>query len=339
MKKRSSVTQKQIAERAGVSQTVVSLALNNSYEIALNDETRQRVVDVATELGYVPQAAAKALVRGHSSNIGLILIQPHYQVFRDPFIPNIITGISGVVRAHDYRLLVEHIDNVNQLHTIPNMLRGGEVDGLVLSTFDTLESIIEPLTKDGYPIIFLDKPAKGHYAVTIDHEFGVRLAASHLLACGHQDVGVIPFSPATPHTLRRLDAFKDAFASAGCPIPEDRVRFGNYDPESGYEAMKTLLQIRPLPSAVFGMNDLMAIGAMRAIHEAGLSIPQDIAVIGYDDMRFAPFTRPTLTTIRAPEVEQGQVAGDALIKRIAGEALAERQISLKPQLIIRESCQ
>lgn len=339
MKKRNSVTQKQIAEHAGVSQTVVSLALNNSYEIALNDETRQRVLDVARELGYVPQAAATALVSGRSNNIGLILIQPHYQVFRDPFIPNIITGMSSIVRTRGYRLLVEHIDNLDQLITIPNLLKGGEVDGLVLSTFDGLESTISPLIEDGYPIIFLDIPAEGHYAATIDHEYGVNLAAEHLLNCGHRHVAMIPFSPPNPHTLRRVVAFKAAFASAGVPIDEDNVRFGNYDPESGYEAMKAILQNRPLPTAVFGMNDLMAIGAMRAIHEAGLKIPDDIAVIGYDDMRFAAFTHPTLTTIRAPEVEQGQAAGEALIKRIGGEGLPQQQLALKPQLIIRESCQ
>src|SRR5690606_33444756 len=113
----------------------------------LNDETRQRVLNVAQELGYVPQAAAKALVRGRSTRIGLILIQPHYQVFRDPFIPNIITGISSVVRTHNYRLLVEHIDSLDQLITIPTMLKGGEVDGLVVSTFDGIESTIAPLIK------------------------------------------------------------------------------------------------------------------------------------------------------------------------------------------------
>ncbi|GAB4508382.1 MAG: LacI family DNA-binding transcriptional regulator [Anaerolineae bacterium] len=337
MKKRNSVTQKQIAERAGVSQTVVSLALNNSYEVALNEETRQRVLEVAEELGYVPQAAAKALVRGRSANIGLILIQPHYQIFRDPFIPNIITGMSSVLRAHNFRLVVEHINDLDQLSTVSNMLKGGEVAGIVLSTSYGVENIIDPLIQDDYPIVLLDKSVNGHYVTTIDHENGVRQAAAHLVSLGHQTVGLITFGPHNPHIARRLSAFQAVLVQAGLRMSENYIRYGNYDPDSGFEAMQQLLQITPRPTAVFGMNDLMALGAMRAIHEAGLRIPEDIAVMGYDDMRFAAFTTPTLTTIRAPEVELGEAAGDMLIKLIEAQPLPARQHMLVPRLVIRNS--
>lgn len=338
MKKKSSVTQKEIARRAGVSQTVVSLALNNSYDVTLSEETRQRVLEVAHDLGYVPQAAAKALVQGQSANLGLVLIQPHYQIFRDPFIPNIITGLSGVVRAHGFRLLVEHIDDLAHLPTVSHMLKGGEVAGIVLSSLDGVEHTIAPLVEAGYPIVLLDKSPKKYHAVTIDHVSGVKIAAVHILSLGHRQVGCITYGPLTPHNKRRLNAFLDTFADAGIVIKEEFIRYGYYDPESGYEAMQSLLQVRPLLTAVFGMNDLMALGAMRAIHEAGLKIPEDIAVVGYDDMRFAPFTHPTLTTIQSPEVEQGQAAGAMLIKLIEGEHLPKQQISLQPKLIIRNSC-
>jgi LacI family transcriptional regulator len=338
MKKRTLITQKQIAEQAGVSQTVVSLALSNSYDITLSEETRQRVLEVAKGLGYVPHVAAKALVKGRSSNLGFILIRPHYQVFRDPYIPNVITGLSAVVRTHGFRLLVEHIDNLNQINTISNMLKGGEVAGIVLSSFYGLEHIIMPLIEDGYPIILLDTPPDKNYGVLIDHASGVRSAAAHILSLGHRRIGCILFGPPNPHINNRLNAFLEPIKAAGGVIDETLIRHGNYDPESGYEVMQSLLQLHPMPTAVFGMNDFMAAGAMRAIHEAGLRIPEDIAVVGYDDMRFAAFTHPTLTTVRAPEVEQGRMAGELLIKLIGGEPLPEQQMVLGTELIIRNSC-
>lgn len=339
MKKRASVTQKQIADRAGVSQTVVSLALSNSYDVTLSEETRQRVLEVADELGYVPQAAAKALVRGRSANLGLVLIRPHYQVFRDPFIPNIITGMSGVVRAHGFRLLVEHIDSLDQINTIPNLLKGGEVAGIVLLTSYGLENIVDPLVEDGYPIVMLEASRKAYYGVGLDHITGVKFAAKHLVTLRHRRIACITFGPfPNDHIQRRLNAFCEPLLEAQIDRNDILVREGNYDPDSGYEAMQSLLQVRPLPTAVFGMNDMMALGAMRAIHEAGLRIPEDIAVIGYDDMRFAAFTHPTLTTVCAPEVEQGQAAGEMLIRLISGERIPERQYALVPQLVIRNSC-
>jgi LacI family transcriptional regulator, repressor for deo operon, udp, cdd, tsx, nupC, and nupG len=116
------------------------------------------------------------------------------------------------------------------------------------------------------------------------------------------------------------------------------VRYGSYDPESGYDAMKSLLQERPLPTAVYSMNDLMALGAIRAVHESGLRIPQDIAIVGYDDMRFSAFTYPPLTTVHAPEIELGQEAARMLVKLINGVKVENPHLSLEPELMIRESC-
>ena len=338
MKKRSSVTQKQIAKRAGVSQTLVSLALNGSYDVMLSDETRQRVLDVAEEMGYVPQAAAKALVQGRSTNIGLILIQPHYHVFRDPYIPNVITGLSSVVRAQGYRLLVEHIVDRNDLPLISRMLKGGEVAGIVLSMIYGVENIVAPLVAEEYPIVMLDLAPDEYNAVTIDHLTGVRRAVDHIVSLGHHQIGCIMYGPSTPHNDKRVQAFIAALADNDITFNESYLRSGYYNPETGYKAMQELLQLQPIPTAVFGMNDLMAVGAMRAILDAGLRIPEDIAIVGYDDMRFAPFIEPTLTTVRAPEVAQGKFAGNLLIDLINGKQINETQISLDTELVIRASC-
>ncbi len=337
MKKRR-ITQKHIAELAGVSQTLVSLALNASYDVTLSEETRQRVLDVAAEMGYVPQAAAKSLVQGRSNNIGLVLIQPHYQVFRDPFIPNIITGLSDVVRSHGFRLLVEHIDDPDHLDTISFMLKGGEVAGMVLSSIYGIEHIVKPLVEEGFPIVLLDTAPAQCYTVLIDHLSGVISAAQYILSLGHREIGCIAFAPPNLNMNKRVNAFKETLTGQGIAIQDDYILYGLYDPESGYKAMQALLSVHPLPTVVFGMNDIMALGAMRAILDAGLRVPEDIAVVGYDDMRFSAFTNPALTTVRAPEVEQGRIAGEMLVRLIAGDKVAEPQISLLTQLRIRASC-
>lgn len=341
MKKRSSVTQKQIAKQAGVSQTVVSFVLSGSYDISLSEDTRQKVMDVANELGYVPQAAAKSLVQGRSTNIGLILVQPHYQVFRDPYIPNVMTGLSGIVQSNGYRLIVEHINDLKDLMTIRNMLMSGEVAGIILSNFHWAKDVVTPLIEDEYPIVSLNmgKKDEKYHSASLDHVNGVRSAISHLINLGHEQIACIAYGPETHlDVIKRLAVVRDTMNQAGLLLDKNFVQYGQYDPDSGYEAMQVLLAQNPRPTAVFGMNDMMAIGALRAILDAGLQVPDDIALVGYDDMRFAKFTNPALTTIHAPEIELGHVAGEMLMSLINDTPVEEPRILLNTELIIRDSC-
>lgn len=340
MKKRTSVTQKEIAKKAGVSQTLVSLALNGSYDVTLSEETREKVLEVARELGYVPQAAAKSLKKGRSSNIGLVLVQPHFQVFRDPYIPNIMTGLSSIVRSNGYRLIVEHINDLDDLTIIRDMLKSGEVAGLILSNYQWAKKVATPLLEEKYPIVLLDNVGGWHYdSVGIDHVMGVKSAVSHLIGLGHERIAYITYGPEDHlHVMNRLDTVRKIIEEAGLIFDPQLVRYGHYDPESGYANMQSLLTENPMPTAVFGMNDMMAIGAMRAILDAGLKIPDDIAVIGYDDMRFSAYTNPALSTVNAPEIDLGHSAGEMLISLISGSPLPKSQISLETELVIRASC-
>jgi len=341
MKKKSVfVTQKQIASTAGVSQTTVSLILNNSADVVISETTRQRVLAVAEELGYVPQSAAQTLVRGRSQNLGLVLIKPHYQVFRDPFIPSVMTGFSNVARPHRFRMLVEHIDDLDYIDVIRLLLKGGEVAGMVISNFHDAERVIDSLVDEDYPVVLLDTPRSSYlHGVSIDHISGIRSIIDHLIALGHRRIACIPYGPTDDvHLGKRLGAYRSTLEDAGLEYDERLVSAGRYDPDSGYQAMKSLLNVSPQPTAVFGMNDLMALGAMRAILEHGLRIPEDVAVAGYDDMRFAAFTTPPLTTVRAPEVELGQVACEMLIDLVEGRKPAIRQLELDTELIVRGSC-
>lgn len=342
MGKKISITQKEIAKAAGVSQTVVSFVLNHNDGVAISENTRQRVLEIANELGYVPQVAAQNLVRGHSSNIGLALMYPHYQILRDPFIPNVMTGMGRVSRSQSYRLLVEHINRLEDLPKIRNLLKGKEIAGLVLNNFQAAAEVIHPLVDEGYPIVLLERDKNEFpnvHSVSINHLGGVHQLISHLLRLGHQRIACISYAPMIDvQVRRRFGKFQELMEEAGCQVEDRYVRIGGYDPESGYEAMKSLLEETPLPTAIYGMNDLMALGAIRAIHEAGLRIPHDIAVVGYDDMRFSAFTYPALTTIHAPEVELGQEAAKMLFKLIDGAKIENPHLSLEPELYVRQSC-
>jgi DNA-binding LacI/PurR family transcriptional regulator len=166
----------------------------------------------------------------------------------------------------------------------------------------------------------------------------VRRVVSHLISLNHRRIACIVYTRADPHARRRLDVFRDTLLSAGIVFDERLLRFGDHDPESGYEAMKSILESGDPPTAVFGMNDMMAFGAITAIREAGLSVPQDIAVVGYDGVRESRFTYPPLTTARAPEVELGRRAAEVVLDMLEGKPVDPAPILLQSELIIRESC-
>jgi len=334
------VTSKMVAKKAGVSQTTVSFVLNKVEGQNISPETTGRVLKAARDLGYVPQAAAQSLAQGQSHHIGLVLLQPHYQVFQDPYIPNVMTGLGEIVRNQGFRLIVEHIDNLKDLHTIRNMLKSGEVAGLILANFHWAEEITAQLIQEEYPIVLLDATTNKKYpVVSINHVSGVTIAAQHILSMGHERIACITYAPDDHlHAEKRLNVLRNILEEGGITPDNLLVRHGQYDPDSAYKAMQSLLVTEPIPTVVFGMNDMMALGAMRAILDAGLRIPEDIAVIGYDDMRFTKFVNPSLTTVRAQEIEQGRLGAEMLLNIINDEPLDFRQIELEPELIIRETC-
>ncbi len=336
------VTSKDVAKAAGVSQTTVSFVLNSVKDANISETTQQRVWQAAHQLGYVPDVSARSLAQGKSNNIGLVLIKPHSQVFADPYVPNVMTGFSEIIKAQDFRIVVEIIDNPKNLTPIKRMLRGGEVAGVVISGVLGLERVSKdflPLLQEGFPIVIIDPVAdpNAHF-VSIDQVTGVQLMAAHVASLGHRWIACIGYAPATDlYVQGRLQAFREGLQAVGITLDERLIRYGNYDPVTGYQAARSLLQEDPLPTIIWGMNDMMALGAMAAVNEAGLRVPEDIAVVGYDNMRFAEFSCPALTTVSAPEVELGQEAA-ALLLALINDTPTNDRFFLQPQLIIRESC-
>lgn len=337
------VTSKQVAEKAGVSQTTVSFVLNNVEEANISEETARRVLQVARELGYVPDKAARALARGVSDNIGLVLAQPHEQVFLDDYIPNIITGITRVTREKGLRILVELTDEVSESNTYLDMAHGREVAGLIVSPQKPTQrdrDSLKALARDGFPIVTLHWLDDAVHSVTADHVDGSRRAVEHLIQLGHQRIALISYAPRNrvDGATWRVQAYREVLERHGIPHDEALVRFGNYDPETGYTAAEELLDLPEPPTAIFCMNDTMAFGAMTAIQERGLRIPQDIAIVAFDDIRLARYTTPTLTTIHAPDIEHGRLAASMLVQLINKQPLEQDHVVLKTQLVVRDSC-
>ncbi|MEZ4670034.1 MAG: LacI family DNA-binding transcriptional regulator [Anaerolineae bacterium] len=336
------VTSRQVAKKAGVSQTTVSFVLNNhAAENNIPNETIERVQQAARELGYVPDAAARTLARGRSNNIGLMLAQPHDQVFIDEYIPNIITGLSRITKEHGYRILLEMVHDDLHADAYANLMRSKEVAGIIVNQpFHNDAQRLLALQQEGFAIVTLANIHPTIPSVMVDKLLGVRKAVKHLIKLGHERIGCITYAPiaSNEHVRQRLMIFQRALESKGLVFDDGLVREGAFDPDTGYEAMKSLLNQSPLPTAVFAMNDMMAYGAMTAIQEAGLRIPEDVALVGFDDVRLARFTTPALTTIYEPDIEHGYRAGELLIRLINEEPIEQPHIVLGTQLKIRDSC-
>ncbi len=320
----------------------MSFVLNATPGMNISEETRQRVLRACKELNYVPHVAARTLARGHSNNLALVLVRPHAQVFADPYIPNIITGLNRASQEHGFRILVEQMEEPDA-EAISSLLRGGEAAGATISGwYDELLPTINQLTTRGFPVVFMGQPDLPHDKlpyVTIDHLSGVKVLLDHLIALGHQRIACITYGPlADLMVSKRLQTYRQTLRAAGLQVDDRLLRIGAFDPESGYMAALSLLDEANPPDAIYGMNDLMALGAMSACHERGLTIPKDVAVVGYDDMRFSRFTYPPLTTVKAPEIELGQKAGEMLLRMILKKDRQPKPTILQPELVIRASC-
>ena len=361
--KQRRVTSQQVAERAGVSRTTVSFVLNDVDSASIPDETRQRVLDAARELQYVPDNAARTLAKGHSQTVAFVLFRSHEQIFTDPYIPNIVSGFNMIAKQHGYRLLIEQFSDFEGVAVVDQLLRSGEAAGVMLAGWtwgvderlrnsDTAgamladwtrghEDVLAPLVEAGYPLFSVDDLIGFSTNVpylTIDLMGGVRSAIRHIVSLGHKRIGCVTYGPRSDsHVARRLEVVREVMSEGGLTVDENLWREGAYEPGTGYEATLSLLNEPNPPTAIFGMNDLMALGALAAVQESGLRIPHDIAVMGFDDMRFSAYTTPALSTVHSPEAELGRKAAELMIAQVEGK---RRTIPnpLSTRLVIRASC-
>lgn len=333
------ITSQKVAERAGVSRTTVSFVLND-VNAQISPETRQRVLQAARELGYVPDAAARSLVSGRTHILGLIICQPPDHITRDAYIHQVIYGLSEAGRQRGFRVLLEAVEDVSQPDAYIHMVRAKRIDGILLSGPRSDDNQLPALIADGFPTVLLgrlDHSSVGF--VDVDNAAAAYQAVTHLAILGHRRIACITNGPLVYNSAaERLLGYRQALQQAGLPEDDTLIHFGEFEPESGYRAMQALLALSSSPTAVFVASDVVAFGAIAAIRDAGKRVPEDVAIIGFDDVPISRYFTPALTTVRLPAVEQGRRGGEILIDLIEGKPIVESRLVLPTQLVVRQSC-
>jgi LacI family transcriptional regulator len=327
-------TQYDVAQRAGVSQATVSHILNNSTTISIPEETRQRVLATMAELGYIPDRAARSLRTNKTYTIAAIIPD-----ITNPFYPTFVRGIQDITKQNAYDLVIYNSDGIlEEERQSLNSVKQNRVDGLIVVPFHLREN---DLLETHIPVVqLIQKPAvlPALDSLFIDNASAARKVVDHLIERGHTRIGMIAGEENTPPRQNRILGYQQAITDHHIPLDEILIRGGDFTEKGGYETMQELLKLDPPVTAVFAANDLMAMGALTAIHEAGLRVPQDIAVAGIDDIPAAHLVTPSLTTITQFQQDIGRRAAEMLFERLNGsETSAPRSIEMPFSLIVRES--
>ncbi len=333
-------TSRDVARLAGVSRTTVSLVLNNVPDVHISPETRQRVLEAARQLGYYPDASARRLVSGKTHTIALVWHRGPDQMYRDAFLPGLLQGVTRAARRYGYYVLFRPIEPDEPDDAYVELARGRHTDGLILSGPRSDDAALTQLYQDQFPLVLHGQlPDTDIPSVDVDNVQGARIAVEHLLRLGHRRIGMITNAPlAYTASQQRLEGYRRSLEGWGLPYDENLVRYGNFDEESGLRAMERLLTLNPRPTAVFVASDMVAIGALRALREHNLRVPEEIALVGFDNIAAARFITPALTTVHVPAFGLGWAAAELLIRIIEGDQPAETQVRLETELIVRESC-
>lgn len=329
------VTQADVAKRAKVSQATVSHVLNNSTVITVPAETRQRVINAIDALGYVPDQFARSLRTRRTMTIAAVIPD-----IANPFYPAFVRGIQDGVEQGGYDLVTYNTDGVREKeHKAVRALLNGRVDGAIMVLFHASVRELRPLLDRPMPIVRLEAHAKPCGDLPLDNIFvddtaAARNAVIHLIARGHTRIGMI-----AGQRSGRLCGYKLALADHAIALDHELIRTGDQFVETrGYAGMRELLALSQRPTALFAANDLIAMGALLALHEAGLRVPQDMAVIGFDDIPAAKLMSPPLTTVSQFQELLGRRAAELLLERLTGRfAGPGRIIEMPTSLIVRGS--
>jgi len=334
-----SVTMRDVAKLAKVSQSTVSRVLNGTKDgISISEETQQRVMDAIKTLGYYPNLHAGSL-RGQKTRMIAMMIAD----IANPFYHPMVRAVQDVARTHRYDVMITNTDHMSEgeTHFMESVIRR-PVDGLIMVPIHLDDADFELLlARTGVPVVTLGQHVNHPQVDTV---FGSDDRATFdgikwlIQERGHKRIGFIGVTTTIAAGHRRKMAFLDALQDADLPINPDLFEEGDWSPESGERAMRSFLALPQPPTAVFAVNDLMAIGAMEAVQKAGLRIPEDIAILGFDDIPTALWVRPRLTTIAQYPAEIGRVMAEALFERLQGDYHGpNRRFEVPCRLVVRES--
>jgi LacI family transcriptional regulator len=331
---RGRATIRDIADLAGVSIATVSRVLNDRPDVA--PETRQTVLQVVREHGFSTNRGARGLSSGRTGMIGLTL-----PLVADAYFGPILSGAAEALYERDLRIVLAPTlhEHDREVSLVERLMRG-TTDGAILMLPEESEQELRALQRQGYPFVVVDPrepPPEGIACVAAMHAAGAKQATEHLLELGHRRIGAITGPPGWYATEERLAGFRGALAAAGILLDPELVVQSDWRLHWGIQAADQLLSLDEPPTAIFGFNDNVAIGALHAAHRRGLRVPDDISVVGFDDTAQAVIVMPQLTSVRQPLAEMGRMGVSLLTRLMNGQRLEAMRIELSTTLVVRDS--
>ena len=328
-------TLEEVAERAGVSRSTASRAINGGLKVS---PVAQAAVEAAVaELGYTPNRAARTLVTRRTDSIALVVPEPDERVLTDPYFAGTLQGITAALTATDTQLVLLISRRGEATQRTARYLRAGHVDGAIIVSHHSDDELDVVLAQSRLPCVFVGRPWQGNAVpyVDVDNRDGGRRATEHLVAAGCRRIGTIAGPLDMAAGVDRLAGWRDALRAAG--LPDDAMVRGDFTTAGGAAAAERLLDAHPDLDGIFVASDLMAVGALGVLARRGRDVPDDVRVIGYDDLGVATSTSPQLTTMRNPVVEMSRLAAELLLEQVQGEPPATEPRMFTSDLVVRAS--
>jgi DNA-binding LacI/PurR family transcriptional regulator len=334
-------TLEEVAAVAGVSKSTVSRVINGSPSVS--PTVRDMVHAAINQTGYRPNRAARSLVTRHAGAIGLVVSEPEGRVFSDPFFASMVHGVTDVVRVRDIQLVLMLAKDEQAHEQVLDYLRSGHLDGVLMISSHARDPLPRMLTEEGLPAALSARPLSplAISYVDVDSVAGAALAVAHLVERGRTRIATVAGPQDMAAGQDRLTGYQQALRKFGLAAAADLIAYGNFTRSSGARAMEQLLTRAETgsepPDAVFVASDLMAVGALAVLAERGLRVPQDVAVVGFDDSVAALEARPPLTTVHQPLEEMARALTRTLLDRIDDPASPVLSRIFPPRLVIRQS--
>ncbi len=330
------VSSRDVAREAGVSQATVSRVINNNP--AVSAAVRERVLESMRQLGYAPNANARALITGRTNLLGLMVSN-----ITNPFYPEVVQAVAAAALRHGYNLILCNAEEEPRLQAeYLRLLMQQRVGGIVISSLlSSSRAFVEPLAAMKQPIVLINRVIDGIDVdtVVIDNAAGGRLATEHLAELGHREIAYVGGRPDTSTNRDRFRGYRTALRKRGVKLDRGLVTIGDYSRSSGYQAMNALLRSGHQPTAAVCADDTLAYGCLDAVSDAGLSSPEDLAIIGFDDSPLASMRQIGLSSIQTPMEEMGETAISLLLSRISGGRTGRPERVVFPaQLVHRSTC-
>lgn len=329
------LTLEDIARLSGVSRSTVSRVINDDLKV--KDDTRQKVQRVLNSYNFQPNLAARGLASGRTNVIGVVIPAGVSTIFTDPYFPQLLQGISAVCNTREYSVMLWLAEPEYERRMVTRILHNGLVDGVVVASIPMNDPIVNSLVESKMPFVLIGRhPTMDVNSLDVDNVQSGRKATLHLVRLGYKRIATITGPQKQVAGYDRYQGYLKALQDSNYPIRPELIMEGDFSEESGYSSMQRLLKFKP--DAVFVASDSMAYGAVRAIREAGLRVPEDVAVVGFDDFPNSARMIPPLTTIRQPVMQMGSRAVDMLINLIQSGTKATQKVVLDTELVVRDSC-